>query len=88
MKNKKDWKENKIVKKIIKLNEDYEFRFAFAGCSSFGETKIENMWECKCCGTLTNSLESLYHKTKEDGIGICSSCSNLWRAIPFSKIKT
>jgi len=79
----KNWKENKVVKRIYELRKEYEFRHLFAGCSSFGETKIEDMWECDCCGTLTDSTESLYHKKDENhGISICRTCSSLWRAVP------
>lgn len=79
----KNWKENKIVKKIYELRKEYEFRHLFAGCCSWGKTKIENMWECDCCGTLTDSTESLYHKTDENkGISICGACSKLWRVVP------
>ncbi|MCK9417557.1 hypothetical protein M0Q97_13025 [Candidatus Dojkabacteria bacterium] len=78
-----NWKENRIVKKIYELRKDYEFRFAFAGTTSWGSTKMENMYECACCGTLTDSVESLYHKTDNSKcIGVCSSCSYLWRKVP------
>lgn len=78
-----NWKENKVVKRIYELRKNYEFRHLFAGCSLFGEVEIENMWECDCCGTLTSSTESLYHKTDENkAISICGSCSDLWRVVP------
>jgi hypothetical protein len=78
-----NWKENRVVKKIYELRKNYEFRFLYAGTMSWGETKIENMSECSCCGTLTDSIESLYHKTdKLKSIGICKSCSDLWRVVP------
>jgi len=85
MKKKEKWKNNKIVQKIIELRKDYEFRFMYAGCSmGFGEIKIEDMWECDCCGTLASSLESVYHKTdKNKSIGICPTCGELWRVVPI-----
>ncbi len=78
-----DWKENKVVKRIIELKETYMFRHMFAGCSSFGEPHVWGMWECGCCGNLTAHTESLYHKDPENtsGISICPVCSELWRAV-------
>ena len=78
-----NWKENKIVKRIYELRKNYEFRHAYAGAScGFGTAKIENFWECDCCGTLTDNSESLYHKTEETkSIGICPTCGNLWRTV-------
>lgn len=78
---KNNWKENKIVKRIIELQKTYVFRHMYAGCY-VGED-IEHMSKCSCCGTLSSSLESLYHKDPEsnDGISICPTCSALWRAV-------
>lgn len=82
-----NWEKNEIVLKIYELRKDYEFRHLYAGTASYGMTDIEDMWECDCCGTLTDSTESLYHKTDEcESISICMGCSKLWRAIP-EKIK-
>jgi len=49
------WKENRVVKRICELRKDYEFRFAFAGiiCPN---SKIQNMFECNCCGTLWRAV--------------------------------
>ena len=81
-----NWKENRVVKKIYELRQDYEFRFSYAGTMSWGTTKIENMYECDCCGTLMDSCEALYHKTDNNkGISICRSCSDLWRVVPIKK---
>ena len=80
MKN-KNWKDNKVVKKIIELRKNYEFKHLYAGATTgFGEAKVEDLWECDCCGTLSNSLESVYHKTDvTKSIGICTNCSRLWK---------
>jgi hypothetical protein len=83
---KKDWKENNVVKKIYELRQYYEFKFLYAGTMSWGETKIENMYECDCCGTLMDSSVCLYHKTDNNkSISICKSCSDLWRVVPIKK---
>ena len=80
---KKNWKENRVVKKILELKKTYVFRHMYAGTSSFGETNVWNMWECSCCGNLTKTTESLYHKDSDNysGISICPVCSELWRAV-------
>ena len=84
-----NWKENKVVKRIYELRKEYEFRHLYAGTGYFGNTPIDSMWECDCCGNLTDSTESLYHKTNQQmGIGICKVCSTLWRAIPIEELKT
>jgi hypothetical protein len=81
---KNNWEENKVVKRIYELRKEYEFRHMFAGCSmGFATPKIEDLWECDCCGTLMSSSESLYHKTEQGkGISICRNCSELWRVVP------
>jgi hypothetical protein len=89
MKQKKDWKKNRVVKRILELQLNYGFRHMYAGCaigftgSSEPEEQLKEMWECDCCGTLTTNTESLYHRDPENmsGISICSSCSSLWRIV-------
>lgn len=84
----KNWKENRVVKQIYKLREEYEFRHLYAGMGGFRATPIEHFFECDCCGNLTNNVENLYHKTKElEVIGICSVCSDLWRVVPIVDAK-
>jgi len=82
----KNWKENKVVKRIYELRKEYVFKHLYAGSAFFGISKVEDLWECDCCGTLTASSESLYHKTNERiGISICSTCSSLWRVVPIAE---
>jgi hypothetical protein len=82
---KTDWRENRVVKRIYELRENYEFRHLFAGTTYWGDdtNPMKHMSECSCCGTLSRTLESLYHKTDNNkSIGICPTCSDLWRAVP------
>lgn len=80
----KDWRENKVVKRIYELRKEYEFRHMYAGTIYWSDASpIKTMAECDCCGTLSSSMESVYHKTdKYKSIGICPTCSDLWRAVP------
>lgn len=60
-----NWKENKIVKKIYELRKNYEHKFSYGTIISFNKTKIENLHECACCGTLMKLPIILYHKTED-----------------------
>jgi hypothetical protein len=78
-----NWKTNRVVLKILELQKEYEFHFAFAGTATWGKTNVWNMWTCDCCGNLTIRTENLYHKDHENisAISICPVCSELWRAV-------
>ena len=83
----KDWTKNRIVKRIYELRKNYGFRHMYAGSSisMFDEIKIENLWQCDCCGTLTQSIQSIYHIIDKNTStkGLCSTCVDLWRVVPY-----
>lgn len=80
---KKNWKENKVVRKIYKLREDYNFKLIYGSCCNFGHSNMEDMYECGCCGTLILSSENIHHKLDEyKVISICDNCSYLFRNLP------
>ena len=78
-----NWKENEIVKKILSLQVNYVRRFTFAGTMMSPDADIKDWFECSCCHTLTNCVQSVYHKDNENlsTIGLCPSCSELWNKL-------
>ena len=82
----KNWRENKVVKKIYELRTEYEQRHLLAGLT-LGWNDVETMITCDGCGAPAWQLETFYHKDKESNktINLCPNCANLFRVLPEKK---
>lgn len=78
-----NWRENRVVKKIIKLRIEYRDYPIWGTTIGYDDKVIENFNECKCCGTLTYHLNPIHHKKDNNKIiRICDNCRELWSIIP------